>query len=248
MQYINFWNGNKSEYRQKYECELLNSILAITTKTHGPVGITVDATDYPNAQDEGAIFEKGCDVLVTVKGNQKFKGKRFIELPYSATKTLLGQRILFVRAKDSDSFTSQDALRQRSIGIPATWVDAELFRQNDFTVVEEGLFEEVFDRLLNKEFDFTCFGANEAIDIYNTMVKDKDKIVMAPDIKIEYPFPLVFYVNADKTELAQRLSYGFEALIDNGDFDALYHRYFGAIEKELALEQRQTVELTNPFL
>ncbi|MCJ2376286.1 transporter substrate-binding domain-containing protein [Vibrio sp. ZSDZ34] len=248
MEYINFWNGNKSEYRQQYEYELLLAILDVTTVNHGPFKVKRDDTDYPDAKDEGAILDNGCDVLVTVKGNQKFKGKRFIELPYSATKTLLGQRILFVRAEDSGSFTTEDTLRQCSIGIPATWVDAELFRQNNFNVVEEGLFEDVFDRLLNNEFDFTCFGANEAIDIYNNMVKEKDKIVMAPNIKIEYPFPLVFYVNADKPELAQRLSYGFKALIESGRFDDLYQRYFGEIEQELALEQRQSVTLANPFL
>jgi hypothetical protein len=248
LEYINFWNGNKSEYRQQYEYDLLKALLEVTSDSYALYEIKLDDTDYPNAKDEGAILDNGCDVLVTVKGNQKFKGKRFIELPYSATKTLLGQRILFVRAEDSDSFLTEDELRKRSIGIPATWVDAELFRQNNFNVVEKGLFEEVFDRLLNKEFDFTCFGANEAIDIYNTMVKDKAEIVMAPDVKIEYPFPLVFYVNADKPELAQRLSTGFKALIENGHFDALYQRYFGKIEQELALEQRQSVVLTNPFL
>ncbi|MBY6198254.1 transporter substrate-binding domain-containing protein [Vibrio hangzhouensis] len=248
MNEINFWNGNKSSYRQLYEFELLELLLSATQRSGTNTSIINDLTDYPSAEDEGNVFENGTDVLVTVKGNAKFAGKRFIELPYSITKDLLGQRIPFIRSRDLAHFANPEALKTAKCGVPETWVDAELYRQNEFNVIESGSFEDVFERLSDGEFDYVCFGANEALDIYENRVIDKGAIIMAPDVMIEYSFPLVFYVNADRPQLAERLMAGFEEISRSGAFSELYSRYFGSFETKLSLDKRQRLLLNNPFI
>jgi ABC-type amino acid transport substrate-binding protein len=67
-------------------------------------------------------------------------------------------------------------------------------------------------------------------------------------VMIEYPFPLVFYVNADNPELAKRLQLGCEIVLETGDYETLYQRYFSDIESTLKLKQRERLELNNPFI
>lgn len=245
---VRFWNGNKSAYRQQFELDVLTLLLSVTAESHGEVSIIDDRTDLPLAKDEGAVLDNGSDVLVTVKGNAKFAGKRFIELAMSVTKQLLGQRILFTRDDKLSEFSSVEAIRNKSVGVPETWVDAELFRRNGFTVVERGDFDSLFQRLTNGEFDFVCFGANEALEVFGSRVANQYPVSLVGGVMIEYPFPLVFYVNADNPELAKRLQLGCEIVLETGDYEALYQRYFSDIESTLKLEQRERLELNNPFI
>ncbi|MCW8346419.1 transporter substrate-binding domain-containing protein [Vibrio sp. ZSDZ65] len=245
---IHFWNGNKSKPRQDFERSLLQKILLTTSRSVDDTLLFDDCSDYPNADDEGNIFQTGVDILVTVKGNQKFSGKPFIEINRSLTKALLGQRILFIRADDQARFRSIQSIKQLKVGIPETWVDAELFRHNGFNVVEKGNFDGLFTLLSDKSCDFVCFGANEALDIYQQRVDDKKSIILLKDKMILYPFPLVFYVNANRPDLAKRVEHGLQVLERTGEFEALYQEYFGDIENELALDKREALPLHNPFI
>ncbi|GMQ48399.1 transporter substrate-binding domain-containing protein [Vibrio sp. 10N] len=227
---------------------MLNLLLSVTADSHGDVSIIDDRTDFPLAEDEGAVLDNGSDVLVTVKGNAKFAGKRFIELALSVTKQLLGQRILFAREDKLSDFSSVDDITGKTVGVPETWVDAELFRRNGFNVVERGNFDGLFQRLTDGEFDFVCFGANEALEVFESRVANQYPVSLVGGVMIEYPFPLVFYVNADNPELAKRLQLGCEIVLETGDYEALYQRYFADIERTLKLEQRERLELNNPFI
>ncbi len=245
---VRFWNGNKSAYRQQFEFDVLSLLLTATADSHGHANIIDDRTDLPLAEQEGAVLEHGSDVLVTVKGNAKFAEKRFIELALSVTKQLLGQRILFARDDRVADFSTTEAIKSMSVGVPETWVDAELFRQNGFNVVERGDFDSVFRRLTDGEFDFVCFGANEALEVFESRVANQYPISLVGGVMIEYPFPLVFYINADNPELAQRLQTGCEIVLASGEYEALYQRYFSEIENTLHLAQRERLLLENPFI
>lgn len=124
---VRFWNGNKSSYRQQFELDVLTLLLSVTAESHGYVSIIDDRTDLPLAKDEGAVLDNGSDVLVTVKGNTKFAGKRFIELALSVTKQLLGRRILFTRDDKLNEFSSVEAIRNKSVGVPETWLMLSYF-------------------------------------------------------------------------------------------------------------------------
>ncbi len=249
---IALWNGNKTQSRQAYEREILEAALHATEKTHGPWELREDKTDYPAAEDEASVFRaKGFDIFGTVAGNQKLAKEQKILVPLPLMKGLLGYRILIIRAADKEKFariSSAKQLQSLRLGIPATWADAELFRQNGYAVEEKGSFDDLFTRLENKEFDYVSFGANEVAGVFAQRAAQSGKLMVDSSLLVYYPFPLVFYVNPANQALAARVTQGLQTISGNGELDAIFNRYFGADLKVLNLSGRTKITLKNPLL
>lgn len=248
---ITFWNGNKSTVRQDYEFEVLETVLQATEDEFGEWDIENDLTDYARAEDEGNVFNTGADILVTVAGNLKFSNMDKIVIPKALCKGLLGYRLLVVNDDDLNKFsqiTSASRLQSLTIGIPATWADAELFRHNGYKVLEKGSFEEAFNNLKNKHFDYFALGANEIEDIYASMLKSIGGLSIEPTILLYYPFPTVFYVNPKQKKLAERITTGMDKITVNGELDKLFYHYNGDIVERLNLKGRKVFKLNNPIL
>ncbi|WED23875.1 transporter substrate-binding domain-containing protein [Vibrio sp. JC009] len=247
---ITFWNGNKSIARQAHEFKLLEAVLQASCDTYGDFTLQSDLMDYPDAEDEGNIFYKGADILVTVAENSKFHGKEFIEIGTPLAKGILGNRILIIRQEMQESFKSikEAELKTLKAGIPATWADADLFRHNGYKVVEKGLFEEIFQRLKAGECDYVSLGANEVETIFDTMASAIGGLAIESDLMLYYPFPLVFYVHPLKPELAERVEKGLKEITASGEFDSLFEQYYGTCVRSLALENRRKIVLENPQL
>ena len=249
---ISMWNGNKTDSRQEYEREVLAAALSANNKTHGPWNLTIDKTDYPAAEDEASVFRtKGFDIFGTVAGNQKLANEKKILIPLPLMKGLLGYRILIVRAEDREKFAAiktAKELQKLRLGIPSTWADAELFRQNGYKVVEKGSFDELFTRLRNKEFDYVSFGANEVAGVFSERAATGGQLVIEQTLLVYYPFPLVFYVNPKNKALAERVTQGLTRISSNGELDKIFKRYFGKELVHLKLNERQMIKLNNPIL
>jgi hypothetical protein len=246
---VRFWNGNKSPSRREYEKQLLSLCLSETDFVDAD--ILVDESDYPSADDEGNIFSKGCDVLVSVAGNQKLSGKptRMIEIP--VCKGILGHRLLIIlkqHAKRFGSINSIDQLQKMTIGIPATWADADLFRKNGYKVSEKGSLDDNVSRLLAQKIDYITLGVNEIESILEQLGDLKKELLIEPNILIYYPLPLVFYVHPDKAQLANVVESGLKTAIANGKHAALFEMHHPNIVDRLALRTRKTLQLTNPYL
>mgnify|MGYP006175988369 FL=1 len=248
---MNFWNGNKSPIRQHYELDILHCLLTATEKEFGPFTLHNDVTDYPLAKDEGNVFNTGTDILVTVAGNTKFAQHHKIIIPQAIAKGLLGYRLLIIKQDKRDKFkqiNTAKQMQQLTAGIPATWADADLFRANNYTVCEKGVFGEVFQRLKNNECDYVALGANEIEEAFTTMAEPLGDLVIEPTLMLYYPFPLVFYLNPKQVELAARVKVGLQYIINNGQLDAIFNKYNGNIVERLSLKQRKALHLNNPIL
>ncbi|MFT4655083.1 MAG: hypothetical protein ACJA0G_001403 [Kangiellaceae bacterium] len=246
---VHFWNGNKSPTRRTFEQELL--ILCLQQGGRHNAHIIVNDIDYPNAQDEGNIFENDCDVLVTVAGNQKFLGKRCIVIEQALCQGLLGHRLLVIPTAHAQRFaalTTLKQLQQMTIGIPATWADADLFRHNGFSVAEKGSLDDIFTRLLLREFDYIALGANEIEAIFKHNQHPPNTLMIETNILIYYPLPLVFYVHPDKQELANTIKTGLSKAIANGKHKALFDQHHPNVSHRLGLSKRKTFTLSNPHL
>lgn len=249
---IKLWNGNKTASRQQYEREVLELALTASSKNAGDWALAEDLTDYPRAEDEASVFRsKGFDIFGTVAGNAKLANEEKILIPLPLMKGLLGHRILIIRAADKKKFAAIKTpaqLQQFTMGIPATWADAELFRQNGYPVVEKGSFDELFTRLENKEFDYVTFGANEVTGVFKERAAKSGKLMVESSLLVFYPFPLVFYVNPDNTALAQRVTQGLKIISKNGELDKIFNRYFAADLSAVDLPARTMITLENPIL
>lgn len=248
---MNFWNGNKSPIRQHYELEILNSLLSATEKEFGKFTLNNDLTDYLLAEDEGNVFNAGADILVTVAGNTKFAQHNKIVIPKPIAKGLLGYRLLIIKRDKLATFkqiNSAEQMQALTIGIPATWADAHLFRANNYCVCEKGSFAEIFQRLQHNEFDYVALGANEIEEAFTTMAEPLGDLVIAPSLMLYYPFPLVFYIHPQQVELAARVARGLQCITNNGQLAAIFDKYHGDIVERLSLRQRKTFSLHNPIL
>ena len=249
---VKLWNGNKTQSRQQYEREVLEAALKATKQSHGKWNLQEDLTDYPLAADEASVFRsKGFDIFGTVAGNTKLADEKKTLIPLPLMKGLLGYRILIIRAADKEKFAgikSAQQLQQLRLGIPSTWADAELFRQNGYKVEEKGSFDDLFTRLENNEFDYVSFGANEVAGVFTERAAKSGKLIVDSSLLVYYPFPLVFYVNPNNPELAQRVTQGLKTITANGKLDKIFNRYFGADLKALNLQDRTKITLKNPIL
>ncbi len=249
---VQFWNGNKSSSRQLYERVLLEAALEVTREDYGDWSLQEDRRDLPSAEDEAGVFrEWGFDVFGTVAGNTKLEHERKLLVPVPLIKGLLGYRLLIIRAEDQPRFAaiqSADELRQLTLGIPATWADAELFRHNGYQVNEGGSFDELFIRLAAGEFDYVAFGANEIDSIWLERAAQVPGLVRESELLLFYPFPVVFYVHPTKSHLANRLHDGLERLQETGEMDRLFTAYQGDPVGRLQLRERRLFTLENPRL
>lgn len=248
---VDLWNGNRSQIRQVYEKEVLAAVLKATEEDFGPWEIKETLDEYPG-DDEALVFsEKGHDLFVTIAGNQKFEEGDMIVIPKPMTKNLLGYRVPIIREGDSELFeniSNREEVQQLKHGIPETWSDAVIFRENGYQVVEDGDFDDIFVRLENDLFDYTAFGANEVMSVYENRASQREGLTIDQNILIFYPFPLVFYVNPDLSDLAVRVEEGMERISDNGELDSIFNRYYGDIVEKLNLNERILFELDNPLI
>ena len=234
---LDFWNGNRSAARQVYERKVLNAILEATVEEFGSLEIEESLDEYPGDEESQVFKEKGHDLFVTIAGNQKFKEGDMIVIPHLLTKNLLGYRVPIIREEDAWSFeeiTEPEDLQMLKHGIPETWSDAVIFRRNGYSVVEEGSFDDIFDRLQNGLFDYSAYGANEVLGVYENRASRHEGLVIEQNILLFYPFPLVFYVNPDLPKLAERIEDGMQKIISSG--------------KQLNLDNRRLFVLENPLI
>lgn len=246
---ITFWNGNKSLIRRQYEKALITLCLQHAKVSN--VVFRVDETDYPQAEEEGNIFAAGCDVLVSVDGNQKFAGKSLIKIHTPLCKDLLSHRLLIINNKKLDTFalsTTSADLRQLTAGIPATWVDADILRSNNCHVYEHGDLHDILIALEIGKCDYVPLGANEINAIFNEFKCAERGLVLDSHHVIHYPLPLVFYVNQARVDVANWLKLGLHSAMQSGAFDKLFNDYFPGVFAKLNIKQRRRHQFSNPTL
>ncbi len=248
---LDFWNGNRSAARQVYERKVLKAILEATEAEWGAWKLEETLDEYPGNEESLVFKDKGHDLFVTIAGNQKFKEGDMIVIPHLLTKNLLGYRVPIIRKEDAglfDEISSPGDLQKLNHGIPETWSDATIFRHNGYNVVEDGNFDDIFDRLQNKLFDYSAYGANEVLGVYENRASKREGLIIDQNLLLFYPFPLVFYVNPDKPKIAERIEQGLQSIISSGKLDAIFDEHYGNIVEQLKLDKRRIFVLDNPLI
>ncbi|TVQ11297.1 MAG: hypothetical protein EA361_12850 [Bacteroidetes bacterium] len=167
------------------------------------------------------------------------------------TRNLLGYRIPVIRAEDAETFhaiSKVEDIQKLKHGIPETWSDAVIFRHNGYEVVEEGSFDDIFERLASGLVDYSAYGANEVQRVFENRAAKLGGLMIDDNVMLFYPFPLVFYINPELPELAQRIDQGLDLIMESGTLDAIFNEYYANIVEELKLDQRKIFILHNPLI
>ncbi|NEV93342.1 hypothetical protein G3567_04150 [Psychroflexus sp. YR1-1] len=248
---IRYWSGNRTQIRQDYEGLVLIAVLEATEKDFGLWNLEENTSDLPGDEESKVFTEKNYDLLVSIAGNQKFKDQEIHMIEYPLVKNLLGFRIPIVRENVSSQFHSEaktSDLKALVHGIPETWGDVTIFEENGYSVLEKGSLDSLFERLSNKEFDYTAFGANEILSVFEHRASKFENLEIAEAVLFYYPFPMVFYVHPRREKLAKRIQTGMERIQKNGDLDSIFRSFYGTLVTDLKLTERKIFKLKNPFI
>jgi len=168
-------------------------------------------------------------------------------------KNLGGYCIFLIRKGDKQKFDSINTLqdlRKFSYGLGLGWIDVDILKSNNFTVVTGSSYEGLFEMLVNKRFDIFLRAAVEIMDEYK---QRKDKL---PDLYIEdnlimyYTLPMYFWF--PKTEEGERLKAraeeGMWMMIKDGTYNKIFDAYQRDKIEGLKLKSRKIFRIDNPFV
>ena len=248
---IDLWSGCRTTFRRVYEREVLEAALEATKDEYGNWVIVEHTQDYHGDRESLTFREYGHDLFATIAGNRKMADERKIVVYTPIQNGLLGYRSLIIREEDRVKFSAihcEEELKKLQVGIPDSWSDAEFFRCNGFNVVERGTYDDIFQRLHNREFDFTALGINEIHSVFLEKAEEVKGLAMVDHIMIYYPLPLLFYVNPDAPELAERIDKGMKIISENKTMDNIFISHNKDILDSLNLSGRKLIRLENPIL
>jgi ABC-type amino acid transport substrate-binding protein len=150
-----------------------------------------------------------------------------IDLPFFSN--ALGLRFFIIRDSDFDRFAkikSLDDLRQHRIGVGRTWVEKEIFENQNMPFVEAILSDNLLPMLAQQRFDYV---APSALDDLTSMGFDKAKnLIRFPELMLYYPVPVQILVNKDNIDLVNRLTLGLQRFVSSGEANALIDATFRA--------------------
>ncbi|MCE2570449.1 transporter substrate-binding domain-containing protein [Motilimonas eburnea] len=188
---------------------------------------------------------------VAVFGPNKFRETVAIPVRFPVTGTLLSYRVCLIQQGKQSLFNGIANLNQLVesklvIGQHQDWPDTSIMEANGLTLWKSTKYAILFDQLSVGRFDCFSRGANEIVQEF---ASHPDKgLAIEDNMMIYYPFPLFYFVNKAKPELAKRIELGLNRVYQSGEYHQMFKEQFGASLAQLHLAERNAIELTNPQL
>lgn len=229
---VRYWDWGHTPIRDQYLYELLTLVLEKTRDPYGDYSLQRITESLTTARvrrelSRGKLFnvQVGPWRPTTVKGvDPAFR------VDIDVCKGLLGYRRLIIRSRDQyyfEKINQLDELKKYSVGVGKSWVDADIFLDNGFSVNSNASFETLLPMLNMDRFDFVSLGVMEAEELMNRS-ELKKSLVIADSPLLYMPLPFVFYVTIHEPLLVQRIDTGLKIAIADGSFDFLFRKHFSS--------------------
>lgn len=172
-------------------------------------------------------------------------------------KGLIGWRLMLTHRDNQNfvkDFDSLENLKFQVIGQGHDWPDTQVLRYHNFSVVLSASRDSLVQMLVRKRIDYFPRSIFEIWDEYeffsNMTYADSDDfpIEIENSIALSYPAACYFFVKKDNHVLAEALSDGLKAAINDGSFDTLFYAHFGEAIRKANLDKRKVFYLTNPTM
>lgn len=165
-------------------------------------------------------------------------------------KGLIGYRVFLVKEEQLPKFsfiTEKSALMTLKPIQGHDWPDTKILQSNGFDVVTSREYSTLFTMLNQSQGDYfprSVVEVWEEADLY----KNINNTVVEPNLGINYPTAMYFFVNKKNMTLARLLENGLEKAISNGAFDKLFYQTHQNYIERAKMDQRRFFELDNPLL
>ncbi|GEA50225.1 hypothetical protein VIN01S_10290 [Vibrio inusitatus NBRC 102082] len=139
---------------------------------------------------------------------------------------LLGYRMMIIspeKRMEFEEITSEDQLKNLVACQGTAWPDADILEDSGYKVFRVDKFEQMFEELHDGGCDYFPRGITEGygeLEYYNEKNPEKP-LAKFDSVLIHYQVPLMFYTSHNNFELAAKIQYGMERMVENGELEAL---------------------------
>jgi len=227
-----------------YELAVLRLLLDKTLPSHGPYRLeAAPAMTQSRAflQLGGGDLDVASSVTTTEHEAQAlavrtclFRGLIGIRLPIALTR----------RRTELQGVSTLEQARRLRLAQVESWPDTQILKANGWPV-QAIARRDSFPLLLERErIDLFALGAIEVFPFVDAL----PGLSVLEGWLIAYPAPLYFFVSPSQPELAARLRRGWELVLADGSFFALFDLWLGPQLQRAALNERRWLKLHNPNL
>ena len=238
------------DQRVTYKYELLKAALEITREEFGPYRLKVEVF---RMNRERALVELIKGEIINLHIAPADLDWEAVALPVRIPirRGLLDYRLVLAH-KDVSQLLSQvksvAELKRYSVGLRKRWTTTKILRELDFEIVESTTYDGFFSMLSLQRYKFTVQGINEVFGVMEARKEELEDIRIVPGIAVKIPLPVYFYASLRTPRVAERIESGLNRLIDNGDFDRIFLRYFEKSIQKAQLWERRIIDIGNPLL
>ncbi|MEH6631286.1 MAG: hypothetical protein V7776_10685 [Halopseudomonas aestusnigri] len=161
---------------------------------------------------------------------------------------ILGLRLLLVkndRSNQLGTIDTIDDLRNYAGGHGLHWGDLPVYQANNLPVVTHINYDNLFQMLIGKRFDYFHRGLNE---IWEEQGRYSDQLSIVDNVMLFYPHPVYYFVTKKRPQLATQLEKGLKIAVEDGSFEKLFLENFSHIIQQGQLERRKLIVLQNPVV
>lgn len=253
---VRYWDWGATHKRDNYQFALLTLALDKTVKDYGPYQLTRVVRSYSTSRvrreiNRGEVVNVHAGPWRPLETSPDKLAERSLRVNVSILRDLLGHRRLLIRRADLDKFRSirhADELKALTVGQAAGWVDVDIYRHNGYRINDTGNPSTLFDMLAKKRIDYIPISVMDAGTTLDVRPDLANELMLLPDIALQFPLPVIFYVSPREPRLAARLEAGLAAARQDGSFERLFKSQFGH-ELQILREGPPTrFVLSNPFV
>lgn len=235
----------KNDHRSEYALELLSTALSYSAPD---LQLKPSRRFYSRSRALEELKPAGdIDVVWTMSSPER--EQRYLPIRFSIYQQYAGYRLLLIHQQQAERFKALKTGQQwRSVRFAQVhdWLDTAVLRAHGLQVQGVSEYQNLFPLLMRQRVDAVPRGVLEISDEADSYLAQG--LVIEANWLIRYPAVSYFFVGQHNKELARHIEVGLQKMQQNGEFDALFHRHFGAKIAALKLSDRRVLNVHNPWL
>lgn len=235
----------KNDHRSEYAVELLSTALSYSAPD---IQLKPSRRFYSRSRALEELTAGGdIDVVWTMSSPER--EQRYLPIRFSIYQQYAGYRLLLIHQHQAERFKALKTGQQwRSVRFAQVhdWLDTAVLRAHGLQVQGVSEYQNLFPLLTKQRVDAVPRGVLEISDEADSWLAQG--LVIEQHWLIRYPAVSYFFVGQHNTELARRIEAGLLKMRENGEFEALFNRYFSAKLAALKLAERRVLNINNPWL
>ena len=214
----------------------------------GPATLVPYLDDASQKRAINLLQSGGIDVIAL--GTNQERENEMLPVRIDISRGIVGFRVLIIRAADRARIRGMDApsFLKLTFGLNSQWADVPIMRANGLKTEVSLGYETLFAMLQAGRFDAFPRGLNEAQIELAQRKKLYPDLVLEQSKALYFPYPIYFWVNKHKPQLAQRIETGLKRALADGSMHRLFARYYATEIATLKANPRQIIFLINPVL